>query len=104
MLNGHLGPVMTVTWSPDGRFLTSNGGDGTLRIWNSTTSACLAVYVETPNGSIVYRPSDGRYRVDGDPAGRVAYSIGLARYERGEMDEFVQDGLRLRDDERLVPV
>jgi hypothetical protein len=40
----------------------------------------------------------------GDPAGRVAYTIGLARYELGELDEFFEGGLRLRDDEPLIPV
>jgi hypothetical protein len=52
----------------------------------------------------VYRPHDGRYRSFGDPAGRVAYTIGLARYELGELDEFIEGGLRLRDDEPLIPV
>jgi hypothetical protein len=62
------------------------------------------LYVAAPNGSVVYRPSDCRYRIHGDPAGRVAYTIGLARYELGELDEFVEGCLRLHDEERLLPL
>ena len=75
-----------------------------MRVWDTSSGECLAVYVATPNGSVVYRPRDGRYRSFGDPAGRVAYTIGLARYELGELDEFIEGGLRLGDDEQLVPV
>jgi WD40 repeat protein len=102
VLRGHLGPVTSVSWSRDGRFLASSGYDGTLRVWEPSTGHCLAVYVATPTGAVVYRPSDGRYRIQGDPAGRVAYTFGLARYELGELDEFVDGGLRLSDDEPLL--
>lgn len=53
---------------------------------------------------MVYRLSDGRYRTEGDTAGRVTYISGLARYELGELDEFMEGGLRLREGEPLVPL
>jgi hypothetical protein len=96
--------VSSVSWSRDGRFLVSSGADGTLRLWNAATGHCLAVYVATPEGAVAYRPGDGRYRIQGDPAGRVAYTFGLARYEIGELDEFVEGGLRLPEGEPLVPL
>ena len=86
VLHGHLGIVSSVAWRAGGRFLVSSGSDGTMRVWGHEYGECLAVYAATPNGSVVYRPRDGRYRSFGDPAGRVAYTIGLARYELGELD------------------
>ena len=88
--------------SPDGKRLII-GTTSETRVWDTGSGECLAVYVATPNGAVVFRPRDGRYRSFGDPAGRVAYTIGLARYELGELDEFVEGGLRLSDDERLIP-
>jgi WD40 repeat protein/3',5'-cyclic AMP phosphodiesterase CpdA len=103
VLRGHLGPVLSVSFHPGGRLLVSSGADGTLRLWDTATGDCLAVYIATPKGALVYRPRDGRYRLQGDPGGRVAYTFGLARYELGELDEFVPGGLRLPDDEPLLP-
>lgn len=104
VLQGHLGTVESVSWSPDARFVVSSGSDGTMRVWDATTGRCLAVYVAAQEGAVVIRPDDGRYRVQGAAVGCLAYTIGLARYELGELDEFVEGGLRLRDDEALVPL
>lgn len=49
------------------------------------------------------RPSDGRHRIHGGVDWRVWYTIGLARYELGELHEFVDGGLQLPDDAVLGP-
>ncbi len=102
-LLGHVGAVWSVSWRRDGRHLISAGNDGTLRVWDVVTGECLAIHVLTPSGAAVIRPSDGRYRIQGGVDGQVWHTIGLARYELGELDEFVEGGLRLADDELLIP-
>ena len=40
VLNGHTGPILTVCFSPDGRWILSGGYDATVRVWNTASRRC----------------------------------------------------------------
>ena len=42
MLRGHAAPILSLSFaSPDGNTVASGSGDGTTRLWDSTTGRCL---------------------------------------------------------------
>ena len=61
-LDGHSGQVMSVLFSPDGRWIFTTSVDGTTRIWDAATGRPLAVLVSFLNGAgwAVVDP-EGRY-------------------------------------------
>ncbi len=65
----HRGPIMDLAYSPDGRFLASVGGDGTIRLRDPTSGEVLKVLVGDA-GEIAWSP-DGQYLVCGDVDGTV---------------------------------
>src|SRR5262249_21773444 len=91
-LSGHAGSVQAVSPSPDGHYLLSAGGDGTLRLWDlkrlptrkgSTVTPVVALYagnhehvVWTPQGSYAASPSGEAFlgrRVNNGPERLAAY-------------------------------
>jgi WD40 repeat protein len=99
-LQGHDSVVTSVAFSSDGRYLATGSWDAA-RIWSMQTGECLAILAHLPRGWVAMTP-DGRYKTGGDVAGGFWHTIGLCRFEPGELDEHIP-GLRLPDDAILVP-
>jgi hypothetical protein len=74
-----------------------------VRFWDAATGACLAVFLKLPNGWVSFRPEDGRYKVGGDIGGAFWHSVGLCRFEPGELDPYLPTPLRIPDTEPLLP-
>ena len=111
-LSGHTDSVLSVAFCPDGRQLASSSDDGTIRLWDTASGRCLAGLLSTPNGWISFIPEAhpsgpprGAFKMGGDIAGSFWHIIGLARFEPGELDEFLPEGqkLRLPDDYLFLP-
>ncbi len=102
-LRGHTHGVNTVAFNPSGTRLITSSDDGTIRFWSVRTGKCLAIIFILANGWVAYRPKDGRFRAQGDLEGRFFHSIGLCRFEPGELDPYLPTPLTLREDEPLIP-
>lgn len=103
ILSGHSEPILSVAFSRDGRHLATGSLDCTTRVWELASGRCVGVLYAQKNDTVAYRP-DGRYRLVGDLGGNFWHTIGLHRYEAGELEEFVPGGLRIPDEEPLFPL
>jgi WD40 repeat protein len=100
-LAGHTGTVYSVVFSPDGTRLATAGADGTIRL-GTVMCSWIAVLVALPESAwATFRP-DGRYKLHGNPAGRIWWAIKLCRFEPGELDPYVNDIRRIPTDEPLL--
>ena len=90
-----------MAFSPGGRLLASASQDGTIRVWAVATCRCLMILAGLPEGWVAFTP-DGRYRLGGETAGAFWHSIGLCRFEPGELDPYLPQPLRVPDGEPLV--
>ena len=70
-LVGHSGPVNGTAFSPDGRTIVTGGDDGTVRLWNSTTTAPPVVLHAGSSVKAVAFSHDGRLVAAGGADGAV---------------------------------
>ncbi len=98
VLRGHQGAVNSVCFSPDGTRLASGSVDNTVRLWDVETGRCLAIFLPLPEGWVVYTP-EGRYKLGGETTGLFWHSIGLCRFEPGELDPYLDEPLRVPEGE-----
>ena len=69
ILGGHSKYVTTVTWSPDGTHILTGSGDGTARIWDTTTGDnTLTLTINSVINAIAWSP-DGRHILTGSGDG-----------------------------------
>lgn len=85
-LVGHSRRVWSVAFSPGGDLLASSGDDGVAMVWNVTETPSLRfTLLGLPEGWAALAP-DGRYKQEGDVAGQFWHTIGMCRFEPGELD------------------
>jgi WD domain, G-beta repeat len=95
--------VWGVAFSPDSTHLATASGDGTARLWNTTTGRCLATLVALPNDGYAVLFPNGAYKLAGDPGDALWWAIKLCRFAPGELDPHVPEIRRLPADAPIPP-
>jgi uncharacterized caspase-like protein len=64
-LEGHTGHVLSVAFSPDGKWIASGGGDGTMKLWRTDSDTPMATLISLDKDDWVVVTAEGLF--DGSP-------------------------------------
>lgn len=77
-------------WSPDSERLATGHYNNTVRIWHAATGTLLMTSVPLADGwTVLY--DNNRYSRDGTIRGELWWSVGLARFEAGELEPYIPE-------------
>ena len=79
--------VKSLAWAPDGKNFATVGSDATVRIWRSNGEAVATILAQPDGAAVLYL--DGRYKIDGNLRGKLWWSLGITRFEPGELDQYI---------------
>lgn len=85
-LAGHTRRVWSVAFSPTADLLASAGDDGVVILWEGGERRMTLLGLA--EGWAALSP-DGRYKVEGEPAGQFWHVVGMSRFELGELDPYL---------------
>ncbi|MEU8899757.1 TIR domain-containing protein [Nocardia sp. NPDC048505] len=102
-LEGHKRQIWSLAFDPAGRVLASGADDGNVILWSmgeqvTDPPVIRSILLGLPESWAAVAP-DGRYKVDGSPAGQFWHVIGMSRFDIGELDQFLPEVRQLLPDE-----
>jgi hypothetical protein len=74
-----------------------------VRIWDPVRAAEVVALTSFRDGGCAALFPDGSYKLEGDPAGALWWSVKLCRLEPGELDPYVPEIRRLPPDAPVPP-
>src|SRR5262249_59413283 len=88
-LGGHGRRGWWLSSSPEGSALASAGDDGTARLWSLGASPGLRLTLLGLHDGWAAITLDGRYKISGDVSDQFWHSIGMCRFDPGELDDYL---------------